>query len=229
MNYEGILLVNKTKGKTSFSLIRQLRRLTAIKKIGHCGTLDPFARGVMVLLLGKQFTRLAPIFSSHTKEYHARLELGYVTKTFDTESPKVFYSSLEPSFQQVEKAISQFQGTITQIPPMYSAKKIQGVPLYRLARKGLEIPRDPIQITVEIQLITYQYPFLELQITCSKGTYVRSLANDLGQYLHCGAYLQELIRTRSGPFLLEECIDQEELLVPHCALQDHILHDAYYS
>jgi len=226
---EGILLINKAKDKTSFSIVSQLRKRTKISKIGHCGTLDPFATGVMVLLLGRKFTKFCPVFSAQKKEYHAHVELGYVTKTFDTESSKEFVSSHQPSREEVQQALKKFQGKIEQIPPMYSAKKVNGQPLYKLARKGIEISRTAVTIEVAVDLIAYNYPHLELYIRCSSGTYIRTIANDLGKELQCGAYLTSLTRTRSGPFLLEECIDQKELDNLDFGLTEHILSDAHYS
>lgn len=228
-NYEGILLVNKAKDSTSFSIVTQLRKRTNLTKIGHCGTLDPFATGVMVLLLGKKFTKYCPIFSSQTKEYHAHLELGYITKTYDTESSKEFFSSEVPTEQQIMESLKNFQGKISQIPPMYSAKKVRGQPLYKLARQGIEIPRKAVTIEVQVDFVSYNYPHLELHIQCSSGTYIRSIAHDLGQQLKCGAYLTALTRTRSGPFLLEECIDQTKISDSKFSLTPHILSDAHHS
>lgn len=207
-NPQGILLVNKEAGSTSFHLVALLRKVTKVEKIGHAGTLDPFATGVMVLLIGSSYTRKSDQFLSCDKEYRATLQLGLVTETYDIEGSIVSRSDLIPTRADVERAIGAFQGKISQIPPMYSAKKVGGKKLYDLARRGITIERKPVMVDVKIELIRYEYPMLEIQVACSKGTYIRSLAHDLGQFLGCGAHLFELIRTRSGTFRLEECIPQ---------------------
>lgn len=217
---EGILLVNKPRGKTSFSLISSLRRLSGIRKIGHAGTLDPFATGVMILLIGKSFTRLSDQFLHHDKEYRAKVHLGVSTDTFDCDGQILSQSSLVPSLEEIQLALQSFQGTVLQTPPMFSAKKIQGKKLYELARKGIEVPREAVPITLQTEFLSYTYPFLELQIRCSKGTYIRSIAHDLGLQLGTGAHLVELSRTRSGPFTLEECIEGTLLNTPHFPYAD---------
>ena len=208
---EGILPVNKPAGKTSFSLVSALRKKTKIQKIGHAGTLDPFASGVMILLVGRDFTKLSDTFLNQDKEYEAVLHLGIETTTFDPEGEITAQNSTVPSFEQIQSALTQFQGTLQQTPPMFSAKKVQGKKLYELARKGIEIPRSPVAITVKTELLSYDYPFLKLKIACSKGTYIRSLGYDLGRVLGCGAYVKELIRTRSGKYNLSDCIDGSTL------------------
>jgi tRNA pseudouridine55 synthase len=208
---EGILPVNKPPYKTSFSLIRALRKKTQIKKIGHAGTLDPFAEGVMILLIGRTFTKKANTFINQDKEYEALLHLGTTTTTFDPEGEITSLSDQVPTLSAIENALTAYQGTIQQIPPMYSAKKVQGQKLYKLARKGLEIERKPITITLTTTLLFYDYPHLTLRITCTKGTYIRTLAHDLGQSLYCGAYLKKLTRTRCGPYTLDDCIDGKDL------------------
>lgn len=208
---KGILLVNKSKGKTSFSLVSILRKITKVKKIGHAGTLDPFATGVMVMLVGKEYTKMSDKFLNNNKEYKASLHLGYETESYDIETEKIFISDKIPSLEEINNCINHFSKEIKQVPPMYSAKKINGKKLYELARKGKTITRPEIKVTVDISLIKYEYPYLEIYIKCSKGTYIRSLANDIGKYLECGAYLNELCRTRSGDFKLEDCIDQTSL------------------
>jgi tRNA pseudouridine55 synthase len=209
---EGIVLINKPKGRTSFSLVSALRRATGIKKIGHAGTLDPFATGVMVMLVGKNFTRQSDQFLCQDKEYRAKALLGVTTDSYDCDGTTTATSSHVPSLTDVEAALTQFQGTIQQIPPMFSAKKVQGKKLYELARSGIEIERAPVEITLQTQLIAYNYPYLELAITCSKGTYIRSIAYDLGKLLGCGAHLVELTRTRSGSFHLSECVELEKYI-----------------
>lgn len=204
---EGILAVYKPPGKTSFSLIHVLRKKTGIRKIGHAGTLDPFAEGVMILLIGRTFTRQASTFQNQDKEYVANLHLGETTTTFDPEGEIVERSDYIPTQQQVEEALTQFQGTIEQIPPMYSAKKVQGKKLYELARKGIEIERKPITVEVKTTLISYEYPSLILKVECSKGTYIRTIGHDLGKALKCGAHLKKLTRTRCGSYGLDDCVN----------------------
>lgn len=208
MNNNGILLVDKAAGSTSFYLVSLLRRLTGIEKIGHAGTLDPFATGVMVMLIGREYTRRSDEFLSSDKEYRATLQLGMATDTYDIEGQILSRSEKIPSLEEIQLALDTFRGEISQIPPMYSAKKVDGKKLYDLARKGITIERQPVKVRVEIQFIQYNYPLLEIVVACSKGTYIRSLAHDIGQFLGCGAHLFELSRTRSGPFRIEECIPQ---------------------
>lgn len=221
MNNNGILLVDKAPGSTSFHIVSLLRRLTGIDKIGHAGTLDPFATGVMVMLIGKEYTRLSDKFLTSDKEYRATLHLGIATDTYDLEGQIISRSEKIPTHEEVELALAAFQGEISQIPPMYSAKKVEGKKLYDLARKGITIERQPVQVKVEITLIRYSYPLLEISVSCSKGTYIRSLAHDIGQFLGCYAHLFELVRTRSGFFRIEECVPQDLLknrefdLTPH--------------
>lgn len=204
---EGLLLVNKPQGRTSFSLIRTLRKLTGLKKIGHAGTLDPFATGVMVLLLGREYTRLSDQMLCQDKEYLAEVYFGVTTDTFDCDGKVVARSKKIPLIEEIEHVIAKFQGEIEQIPPMYSAKKVGSKKLYELARKGITIERQPAKVRVQTELLNYTYPHLQVRIACSKGTYIRSIAYEMGQLLGCGAHLSQLQRTRSGKFALEECVD----------------------
>ena len=210
-DFEGILPINKPIGKTSFSLVSMLRKLTNIKTIGHAGTLDPFASGVMLLLIGKPYTRLSPSFLNQDKQYLATLHLGIATDTYDLDGQITAQSSCIPTEQELQTALLHFQGTIEQIPPMFSAKKIQGKKLYNLARKGIVVPRAPVTITTKIELLSYNYPNVQLKIDCSKGTYIRSLAHDLGSVLGSYAHLSQLIRTKSGDFTLLDCCDATRL------------------
>ncbi|MCE2983990.1 MAG: tRNA pseudouridine(55) synthase TruB [Parachlamydia sp.] len=208
---KGILLVDKPRGKTSFDLVRLLRKRLGVKKIGHAGTLDPFATGVMVMLIGREYTRLSDQFLNCEKEYEARLNLGQATDTFDCEGKVTFQSATIHSLEQVENVISSFQGDILQTPPMYSAKKKDGKKLYELARQGIEVEREAVKVHVEIHLLNYAFPYLDIKVRCSKGTYIRSLAHDIGLQLGCGAHLIQLMRTRSGAFLLQDCLDGSTL------------------
>ena len=217
----GILLVDKEVGSTSFRLVSILRKRTKIQKIGHCGTLDPFATGVMVMLVGRDYTRRSDEFLSSDKSYKATLQLGTTTDSFDLEGAITSQSDLIPTFEEVEKAIASFQGEISQVPPMYSAKKIGGKKLYDLARKGITVEREAVKVQLEVKLVQYNYPKLEIEVSCSKGTYIRSLAHDIGQLLKCGAHLIQLTRTRSGSFNLDQCISQEDLQNPEFNLEPY--------
>lgn len=211
---EGILLLDKPEGRTSFSLIRALRKLTGIKKIGHAGTLDPFATGVMVMLIGREYTRLSDKLLFQGKEYLANVSLGVSTDTYDCDGKVVARSKKIPSLEEIIEVIAKFQGDIEQIPPMYSAKKIQGKKLYELARKGETVERTPAKIRLTTEILSYSYPNLHLRVDCSKGTYIRSIAHEIGQILGCGAHLFKLNRIRSGNYHLEECIDGNLLDIP---------------
>ena len=215
----GILLINKPKGKTSFWLVAVLRRLLGVKKIGHAGTLDPFATGVMILLVGKNFTRQSDKFLGQDKEYQAVLHLGVSTDSYDCDGNILSRSDIVPSFDEINSVIKTFQGSISQYPPMFSAKKVNGKKLYELAREGITIERKPCQVTVAIDVLEYNYPLLKIKVACSKGTYIRSLAHDIGNSLGCGAHLVELTRLKSGKFLLEDCLNGELLFNPSLDLQ----------
>lgn len=208
---EGILLVDKEAGVTSFHLVSLLRKITQIKKIGHAGTLDPFATGLMVMLIGKQFTKKSDSFLNDDKEYRAILQLGVVTDTFDKDGTITEKNEKMPTLLEIEATLQTFQGNILQVPPMFSAKKINGKKLYEYARKNITIERAPVPVSLQIQLIQYCYPHLEIHVSCSKGTYIRSLAHDIGQKLGCGAHLIALSRTRSGNFHLSQAIPQNQL------------------
>lgn len=215
-NIEGILLVNKPIGKTSFSLVASLRRHLGIKKIGHAGTLDPLASGVMVMLVGKNFTRLSDKFIASDKEYRAEISLGISTDTYDSEGKVTSESPLIPTEIEIKECLKKFQGEVLQVPPMFSAKKKNGKKLYELARKGVEVERSAVTVQLETSFISYCYPKLTLHIKCSKGTYVRSIAHDIGLTLGCGAHLTALQRTRSGCFNLDQCVDGTFLDSPAC-------------
>ncbi len=211
MSLEGLILVDKSVGSTSFHIVSLLRRLTKERTIGHAGTLDPFATGVMVMLIGRNFTRLSNTFLGADKQYRAVMVLGVSTDTYDLDGQETARSAFEPSFSQVETAIASFQGEIWQTPPMFSAKKQGGQKLYDLARKGIVVDRPAVSVRLAISCVQYTYPYLEMVVDCSKGTYIRSLAYDLGQTLGCGAHLSSLVRLRSGSFYLEDCIPQTNL------------------
>lgn len=212
----GILLVDKPKNKTSFSLVGALRRLLKVQKIGHAGTLDPFATGVMVMMIGKAYTRQSDSMLCVEKEYVATVLLGIETDSFDCDGQITARSDVVPTLEELNKALKGFQGVIKQTPPMFSAKKKNGKKLYELARKGITIEREAVDVELDVKLLAYDYPYAKLQVKCSKGTYVRSIAYDLGKVLGCGAHLSDLQRTRSGNFCLESCIDGALLFAPDC-------------
>ena len=209
--YKGILPVNKEAGVSSFRLIEILRRRTKVQTIGHAGTLDPFATGVMILLIDREFTRLSDRFLTTDKQYHATVRLGQTTDTFDCDGQVTSSSEIVPSLEELEKALLAFQGECMQVPPMFSAKKIAGKRCYELARKGITVERAPVRVRLSTTLVSYSYPHVVLDVSCSKGTYIRSLAHDLGQALGCGAMLDRLARTRVGSFLLSDCVEQKHL------------------
>ncbi len=203
----GLALLDKPKDKTSFYLVSFLRRLTNVRCIGHAGTLDPFATGLMVMLIGRPYTKLSNRFLLSDKEYSAKICLGSTTDSYDVDGETKSTSDKKPTLLEIEALLPEFQGEILQCPPMFSAKKVNGKKLYELARKGIEIKRESKKVRVEIDLISYNYPYLKLNVKCSSGTYIRSIAHDLGQRLGCGAYLETLVRTKVGPFSLNESQD----------------------
>ncbi|MCE5293715.1 MAG: tRNA pseudouridine(55) synthase TruB [Chlamydiales bacterium] len=211
MSHEGILLVDKPANMSSFAVVSQARRRLGVKKIGHGGTLDPFATGLLVLLVGRNFTKRADEFLHGDKHYLACLKLGMSTDSFDCEGTAVETSEKVPTKEEIDAVIAQFQGTFDQTPPMFSAKKINGVKLYELARKGQVVERKAVSVTVEITFIRYEYPELEIEVRCSKGTYIRSLAEDIGRALGSFAHLVRLRRLSSGRFSLGDSIAFDSL------------------
>ncbi len=202
----GLLLVNKPENLTSFSLVRALRRRLGVKKIGHAGTLDPFAKGLMVMLIGRDYTKLSNRFLTLDKEYVAIVKLGEATDSFDRDGQITETSDLIPSSEEVEAVIAQFQGELMQVPPMFSAKKVGGKKLYDLARAGKTIEREPVKVRMETTLIEYTYPTLTIRVNCSKGTYIRSVAHEMGEKLGSFGHLIELTRTKVGTFDIDQAI-----------------------
>ena len=209
---DGILNINKPAGKTSFAIVAMVKRLTGEKHAGHAGTLDPMATGVLPVCLG-QATRLVEYLMDTTKTYRAEIELGVSTDSYDREgavTQKCDASAV--TLAQIETALNSFRGVITQIPPMYSAVKHQGKPLYELARAGIDIERKGRTAKIySLEIRDWRNPFLTVEVTCGKGTYIRSLANDLGQALGCGATLSALERSRCGIFDIKEAVTPENL------------------
>jgi tRNA pseudouridine55 synthase len=208
----GLLNVNKPVGPTSHDVVARVRRLTRIKKIGHAGTLDPMASGVLVLCLGPA-TRLSEYAMRSPKRYRATLRFGITTDTYDAEGQITAERSTDDlTCAAVEAALAPFRGAIAQIPPMYSAIKRGGKKLYELARDGQEVARDPRQVTISaLELVSCDLPAAVLDVTCSPGTYIRSLAHDLGEALGCGAHLTGLVRVASGDFHVDDAVSLDSL------------------
>lgn len=207
----GFLNVYKPVGKTSHDVVAYFRKLLKIKKIGHTGTLDPFAEGVLPICIGNS-TRLIE-YLLDDKAYLAFVQLGKATDTYDTEGNVTFESDKKVTKDDVLEALKTFEGEIEQLPPMYSAIKVAGKKLYEYAREGKVVEVKPRKVTIhKIELKNFDEEKQEAQvyIECSKGTYIRSIANDLGQNLGCGGYLTRLIRTKAGKFLLENSIKMED-------------------
>jgi tRNA pseudouridine55 synthase len=224
----GILIVDKPEGLTSHDVVACLRRILKTKRIGHTGTLDPFATGVLVMLVGKA-TRLAQFLDKDKKEYEATVRFGFETDTGDVSgsAKQIQNSKFKIQDEEIKQVLKDFRGEIEQTPPMYSAKKVDGKKLYELARKGIEIERKPVKVTIyEIEIIKDRKPKTEdpqkndfglwtldfgLKVSCSAGTYVRTLAEDIGKKLQIGAHLAALRRTRAGQFDLSKAVTLEKL------------------
>jgi len=209
---DGILNINKPRGKTSFSIVATVRRLSGERRVGHAGTLDPMATGVLPVCLG-QGTRVIEFLADTTKTYHAQIELGVATDTYDA-SGKVTRKE-DPSGisrKQVAEALVPFRGLTQQTPPMYSAVKYHGQRLYQLARAGISVERKsrPTKI-YNLEMIDWQPPVVTVDVECGKGTYIRSLAHDLGQALGCGAHLKSLVRLSYGPFNIKTAVSMPQL------------------
>lgn len=207
----GIINLNKPTGKTSHDMVAFVRRLLKMKRIGHAGTLDPCASGVLPILVGKA-TNLSELLTEKTKTYIASVRLGLETDTYDLTGTVVARCEKRPSPEEIQAVAKAFVGEITQMPPMYSAVKLNGKKLYELARKGISVPRPPRQVRIE-QLRCYDFgpEGFQMEVRCSKGTYIRSLCHDLGQSLGTCACMAELVRTQSGPFFLEEACTPDTL------------------
>jgi tRNA pseudouridine55 synthase len=209
---EGVLLVDKPQGLTSHDVVYRLRRKLQMKKIGHAGTLDPMATGLLVMLIGKA-TRISQYLMSVDKVYEGEATLGVVTDSQDAEG-EVMETRPVPALTeaQVREVMKTFLGDQYQTPPMHSAIKIGGVPLYKMARKGEEVEREPRFIRVAaFNLLSFALPKLTFDLHCTKGTYVRTIAHDLGQKLGCGAHLSALRRTGSGSFKIGQCLPLDEI------------------
>jgi tRNA pseudouridine55 synthase len=226
----GAFVIDKPAGPTSFRMVSGVRRALGIKKVGHAGTLDPFATGLLVICVGRPATRMISMMMDGQKEYLATLCLGVETDTFDLEGAVVARHPVGPlSAEQIEECLGLFRGAQNQVPPIYSALKHQGKPLYHYARQGITIVKDPRPVFIET-LERTDGPFdlaggegsqLSLRVVCSKGTYIRSLAADIGRILGCGAHLIQLRRIRSGCFTLENSFPGTDLFLPDA--RNHLL------
>ncbi|HEU4758729.1 MAG TPA: tRNA pseudouridine(55) synthase TruB [Dehalococcoidia bacterium] len=204
MTASGILNIDKEAGWTSFQVVAMVRKGSGVRKVGHAGTLDPSASGVLLVCLG-QAVRVSEYLMELAKVYRARIALGVATDTYDTEGQPVAtgdYSGVTEA--HVREALARFVGSVQQLPPVYSAVKVGGQPAYRLARRGQPVVLKPRTARIDrIELLAFEPPLVELEVECGKGMYVRTLAHDLGQQLGCGAHLAGLVRTRVGPFSLD--------------------------
>ncbi len=209
---EGVVNIDKQAGMTSHDVVLQVRRILGEKRIGHTGTLDPLATGVLVLCIGKA-TRIAQYLEAGEKEYEAVMKLGVVTDTLDADGRILETRTCPaPEREMIVAMMQRFVGTIMQQPPAFSAVKIAGVPSYKRAREGKAEPNKPRAVTVHsFELTDYEYPFLSVRIKCSKGVYVRSLCADLGNALGLGAHITKLRRTRSGRFRVGDAVSLDEI------------------
>lgn len=208
----GVLLIDKAPDMTSHDVVAIARRSLGIKKIGHCGTLDPMATGLLILVINKA-TKLQDLLMGEHKEYEGTIVLGVETSSYDAQG-EIISSKPTDGITETDilAAFLRFQGNFDQIPPMVSAIKKDGVPLYKLARKGQEIAREPRAVTVQgYQIGRLEIPEIDFTVQCSKGFYVRSLAHDIGEVLGCGAHLSALRRTKSGKFSVEGAVTISEL------------------
>jgi tRNA pseudouridine55 synthase len=209
---DGVLNVSKPAGWTSHDVVEKFRRSLGIRKVGHAGTLDPAATGVLPMLLGKG-TRLSEYLVEWDKEYEAVMRLGQDTDTQDATGAVIQERSYAGVTEEsIRTAAAQFLGAIQQVPPMYSALKVEGQPLYKLARAGKTVERAPRPITIyQLEVLKVEIPDVSFRVTCSKGTYIRTLCADIGQSLGAGGHLRQLCRTRVGPFHIEDAVSPLEI------------------
>lgn len=211
MERSGVINIYKEAGYTSHDVVAKLRGILKQKKIGHTGTLDPQAQGVLPVCLGKG-TKLCDLLADHDKEYEAVLRLGITTDTQDMEGNVLQESSVQVSEEEVRTCILSFQGEQMQVPPMYSALKVNGKKLYELAREGKVVERKARSVTFhKIEVLWMELPKVKIRVQCSKGTYIRTLCNDIGEKLGCGGCMEELLRTRVERFALEDAVKLDEV------------------
>ncbi len=210
---DGALLVDKPAGLTSHDVVDRIRRHVGVKKVGHCGTLDPMATGLLVILLGRA-TKLSDTLMAADKVYTGRVKFGETTDSYDADGEIQATLPVMPmDLPALNELAAGFCGDLMQAPPMVSAVKVKGVPLYKLARKGIEVPREPRLVHVySFRFSAYEEPFGDFRLACTKGTYVRSIAHDLGQKLGCGAHLVALRRTDSGRLSVDQALPLDALI-----------------
>jgi tRNA pseudouridine55 synthase len=207
----GLITVDKPVGPTSHKVVSVVRKGTGVRKVGHAGTLDPRASGVLILCLGSA-TRLSEYLSTASKRYEAVIRFGSSTETYDAEGEFVHVTGAAPSMEDIRDLLPRFRGEIEQVPPAYSAIKVKGRKAYDIARSGEDVELEAREVTIyKLSIMDYQPPDLMLDIECSAGTYIRSIANDLGELLTTGAHLANLRRTKAGPFELKDCIPLAQL------------------
>jgi len=207
----GIILVDKEEGFTSFDVVAVLRKILGTKKVGHTGTLDPMATGILPVCFGKA-TKLSQMFTDKDKCYEATMLLGVVTDTLDMTGTIQKECHVTVSEKQVAEALLSFVGGYDQLPPMYSAKKINGKKLYEYARAGVEVERTPVFVEIyDLTILSVNLPEVSFRVRCSKGTYIRSLISDVGEKLGCGASMSKLRRLKAGPFFVEDALTLEQL------------------
>lgn len=212
MELSGVLNINKPGGMTSHDVVDVVRRLLKIRRVGHTGTLDPRATGVLPLCIGRA-TRIAQFLTQANKEYLITMRLGITTDTLDADGKVLFqadHTAVDPD--ELRDVLQRFVGEIQQIPPLFSAKKHRGERLYRLARRGETVERQPVAVRIhELTLLEIDLPFVRFRVSCSKGTYARTLCDDIGRVLGCGAHLYALSRVRSGRFSIEDALTLQQL------------------
>lgn len=211
-----IVAILKPKGPTSFQIISQVKKITGIKKVGHAGTLDPLASGVLVIGIGRDSTRKLFLELEKEKEYEVLIKLGETSTTDDEEGEKTVWEvTKEPEESEVAKALGNFIGEIWQMPPIFSSVKRGGVRAYEDARKGRKVILGKRQVLIkEIEVLDYSWPLLKLRVLTGPGVYIRSLARELGEALKVGGYVKELARTRVGEYRIEDCKRPEEIVIP---------------
>ncbi|MGA7410182.1 MAG: tRNA pseudouridine(55) synthase TruB [Bryobacteraceae bacterium] len=207
----GLVIIDKPAGRTSHDIVNAWRRLSGSRRVGHLGTLDPMATGVLALVVGSA-TRLAQFYGKQLKTYQAEILFGKVSDTYDVEGEVTSTGVATPDPCAVRTALNRFRGSFSQVPPPVSAKKVKGVPAYKLARKKIDVELQPVQVEIsELVVNAQQSDSLTINVTCSAGTYIRGIAHDLGQQLGCGAVLAKLRRTRSGDFDLSRARSLDDL------------------
>jgi len=223
-----VINLNKPKGLSSQQAVTKVKHIFGVKKAGHAGTLDPIATGILLVCLNEA-TKITRFLADEDKEYIATMKLGERTDTLDSEGEIIYKApSVSVDMHSIETVLGQFRGAIKQIPPMYSALKVSGKPLYKLARKGIEIERQQRNVNIyELEMAGFAAPLLEIRVRCSKGTYIRTLCDDIGTALGIGAHIVELRRTKIGDFILQDSAGFDELPRKQsaiCSIDDSLRH-----